>query len=126
MRQRSRLIRVRTKKNKPVKAEVAVDGFKLSNAVIWRKNNVYVSDTFLDLPDDPGWSAWTTDPDFGYEIASSIPGFDDEELLQPKKLYERQGRMDEYNSMVQKLKTERIEYLESWSGLDSDLIDSMR
>jgi phosphoenolpyruvate carboxykinase (ATP) len=73
-----------------------------------------------------GTIEWTTDPDFGYEIAASVPGFDDEELLQPKKLYERQGRMDEYNTMVQKLKTERVEYLESFPGLDAGVIATMR
>src|SRR5207247_9630869 len=38
---------------------------------------------------------WTSDPDFGYEIAESLPGVDDPEILQPRRLYERQGRMDE-------------------------------
>ena len=35
---------------------------------------------------------WATDPDFGYEIAASVPGVDDLEILQPRRLYERQGR----------------------------------
>lgn len=73
-----------------------------------------------------GTIEWTTDPDFGYEIAVSVPGFDDEELLQPRKLYERQGRMDEYNSMVEKMKIERVEHLEKFPGLDSGLIDAIR
>ena len=32
--------------------------------------------------------------DFGYEVAESVPGFDDIELLQPRRLYERQGRAE--------------------------------
>jgi len=53
---KSRLIRVVIENGKPVRAEVAVDGFKLSNAVIWKDDSVYVSDTFFDLSDKPGAS----------------------------------------------------------------------
>ena len=42
--------------------------------------------------------AFEEDPDFGYEVATSVPGLDDDEKLQPRKLYERQGRSDEYGS----------------------------
>jgi DNA-binding beta-propeller fold protein YncE len=52
----SRLIRIRIENGKPVGADVAVDGFKLSNAVMWKGNSVYVSDTYFDLPDKPGTS----------------------------------------------------------------------
>lgn len=54
---KSRLIRVNVVDNKPVGADVVVDGFMLSNAVIWRGDNVYVSDTFMDLPDEPAISS---------------------------------------------------------------------
>jgi len=53
---KSRLIRVVIENGKPVRGEVAVDGFKLSNAVIWNGDSVYVSDTYFDLPDKPGVS----------------------------------------------------------------------
>ena len=53
---KSRLIRVVIKNGVAVRSETAVDGFKLSNAVIWRGNYVYVSDTFFDLADKPGAS----------------------------------------------------------------------
>lgn len=53
---KSRLIRVNIKDGKPAGADVVVEGFKLSNAVIWKGNDVYVSDTFFDLPDKPGAS----------------------------------------------------------------------
>src|ERR671939_506761 len=39
---------------------------------------------------------WTDAPEFGYEVAEDVPGIDDVELLQPWRLYERQGRTDEY------------------------------
>lgn len=53
---KSRLIRVRIQDGKPVGAEVAVDGFKLANAVVWRGDAIFVSDTFFDLKDKPGMS----------------------------------------------------------------------
>jgi phosphoenolpyruvate carboxykinase (ATP) len=61
---------------------------------------------------------WVTDPDFGYQIAASIPGIDDVELLQPVRLYERQGRGDEYRAIVEQLKKQRREYLASFKALD--------
>ena len=72
-----------------------------------------------------GTIEWTTDPDFGYEIARSLPGIDDLEILQPRRLYERQGRMDEYNAMVSRLKRERREYLASFAGLDEAVVKSI-
>lgn len=53
---KSRLIRVVIEDGKAVRCEVAVDGFKLSNAVIWKGDTVYVSDTFFDVPDKEGMS----------------------------------------------------------------------
>ncbi|MDP6636949.1 MAG: hypothetical protein QGG42_18775 [Phycisphaerae bacterium] len=53
---KSRLIRVNIKDGKPVGTDILVEGTKLSNAVIWRGNNVYLSDTFFDVPDKPGIS----------------------------------------------------------------------
>jgi phosphoenolpyruvate carboxykinase (ATP) len=69
---------------------------------------------------------WETDPDFGYEIAASLPGIDDMEILQPRRLYQRLGRMDEYDQMVARLKRERREYLASFDGLDEAIVKSMR
>ena len=68
---------------------------------------------------------WTPDPSFGYEVAASVPGIDDVEILQPRLLYQRQGRMDEYEAMVGRLKRERREYLTSFAGLDEAIIKSI-
>jgi phosphoenolpyruvate carboxykinase (ATP) len=68
---------------------------------------------------------WTSDPDFGYEVAASLPGVDDPEILQPRRLYERQGRTDEYTAMVARLKRERREYLSSFAGLDEAIVKSI-
>jgi len=72
-----------------------------------------------------GTIEWETDPDFGYLVASSVPHFDDPELLAPRKLYERQGRLDEYNDLVTKLKTERQEYMKDHSGLAPGVVDAL-
>ncbi len=72
-----------------------------------------------------GTIEWVTDPDFGYEIAATLPGVDDAEILQPRKLYERQGRLEEYDGMVARLKRERREYLGSFPGLDEAIVKSV-
>jgi phosphoenolpyruvate carboxykinase (ATP) len=69
--------------------------------------------------------SWTDDPDFGYEVATHVPGIDDDELLQPRKLYERQGRLDEYNAKVAQLKNERRQYLLGFPGLDESIVKSI-
>jgi phosphoenolpyruvate carboxykinase (ATP) len=61
-----------------------------------------------------GTIEWTEDPDFGYEVAAAIPGVDDIEILQPRWLYARQGRTDEDDAMVARLKRERKEFLNSF------------
>ncbi|HUZ52511.1 MAG TPA: phosphoenolpyruvate carboxykinase (ATP), partial [Streptosporangiaceae bacterium] len=68
---------------------------------------------------------WETDPDFGYEVASSLPGIYDIEILQPRRLYEREGRQEEYNAMVERIKKERREYLASFPGLDEAILKSI-
>jgi phosphoenolpyruvate carboxykinase (ATP) len=68
---------------------------------------------------------WVTDPDFGYDVAASVPGVDDVEVLQPRRLYERQGRLDEYEGMVGRLNRERREFLASFPGLDQEIVNSI-
>jgi phosphoenolpyruvate carboxykinase (ATP) len=72
-----------------------------------------------------GTIEWTPDPDFGYEVAASVPGIGDPEVLQPRKLYQRQGRLGEYDAMVARLKRERKEYLASFAGLDESIVKSI-
>jgi len=68
---------------------------------------------------------WTDDPDFRYQVASAVPGIDDPELLQPKRLYERQGRGDEYTSLVDRLKSERVARLQEFTELSEDIIKAV-
>jgi phosphoenolpyruvate carboxykinase (ATP) len=72
-----------------------------------------------------GTIEWVADNDFGYEVASSLPGVDDLDILQPRRLYERTGRLDEYDAMVARLKRERREYLASFPGLDEAVVKSI-
>lgn len=68
-----------------------------------------------------GTIEWVEDPHFGYEVAASVPGVDDIELLQPRRLYDRQGRSGEYAAMVERLKSERAAYLAGYEGLDPQI-----
>ncbi|HXA28230.1 MAG TPA: phosphoenolpyruvate carboxykinase [Candidatus Angelobacter sp.] len=72
-----------------------------------------------------GTITWERDPDFDYEVASAIPGVDDAELLQPRKLYERQGRMDEYDALVERFKSERADYLKKFPGLRGEILQAV-
>jgi len=47
------------------------------------------------------------------------------EILQPRRLYARQGRTDEHDAMVARLKQERKEFLNSFPGLDESLVKSL-
>ncbi len=73
-----------------------------------------------------GTIIWTVDPDFGYEVAQSVRGIDDIEVLQPRRLYERTGRGDEYRALVQRLKQERVAELHKYPGLDREIIAAVR
>jgi phosphoenolpyruvate carboxykinase (ATP) len=70
-----------------------------------------------------GTIQWEQDPDFAYQVAASVPGMDGEdlEILQPRKLYDRQGRTDEYHQIVERLKNERREYMAKWEGLNPEI-----
>lgn len=72
-----------------------------------------------------GTISWHVDQDFGYEVAVSVPGVEDVELLQPRRLYERQGRLEEYESMVARLKKERVEYLSDYAALDPEVLEGL-
>jgi len=69
-----------------------------------------------------GTISWTLDDDFGYLVADSVPGFDDIELLQPSRLYEREGRMQEYRDVVERLKAERVARLEEFPELTPEIV----
>ena len=67
-----------------------------------------------------GTIEWETDTDFGYLVAKKVPGIDDTDIdiLQPKKLYERTGRLNDYMSTVDRLKIERRDFFKNYPELD--------
>src|SRR5919201_4336932 len=71
-----------------------------------------------------GTTEWGRDPDFGYLVATSVPGIDavDADVLQPRRLYEAQGRLDEYKSLVERFKYERTEFLRHFESLSDEII----
>jgi phosphoenolpyruvate carboxykinase (ATP) len=73
-----------------------------------------------------GTIQWERDPDFGYLVAASVPGIDDDEVLQPQKLYERTGRSDEYQAHVERLKRERAEFLDKFASLSDEIVAAVR
>lgn len=72
-----------------------------------------------------GTIKWEKDPDFGYLVATEVPGVDDHDYLQPRRMYERQGRTDEYKQLVKKYETDRKEYLRKWKGLSSEIVEAI-
>lgn len=68
---------------------------------------------------------WETDRDFGYQVATAVPGIEDAELLQPRRLYERTGRLSDYESIVARLKKERVEYLSGFTALHPDVLEGL-
>ncbi|HET7434174.1 MAG TPA: phosphoenolpyruvate carboxykinase [Thermoanaerobaculia bacterium] len=72
-----------------------------------------------------GTIKWERDEDFGYLVATEVPGIDDADYLQPKKMYERQGRLDEYNQLVEKYNKDRREYLRKWKGLSEEIVSAI-
>jgi phosphoenolpyruvate carboxykinase (ATP) len=68
---------------------------------------------------------WADDDDFGYHVAEDVPGIDDIELLQPRRLYEEQGRTREYEDLVERFKAERVEFLQGFQALDEEIIKAV-
>jgi phosphoenolpyruvate carboxykinase (ATP) len=71
-----------------------------------------------------GTIEWERDRDFGYLVASAVPGIDasDVDVLQPHRLYEAQGRLAEYDSLVERFKGERTEFLREFASLSDEIV----
>lgn len=78
-----------------------------------------------------GGLKWEKDPDFGYEVidpdaaensdlVSRVPV----EILNPRRFYEKEGRMDEYTTWVTKMKGERRAFLDSYE-VDSEIVEAV-
>ena len=71
-----------------------------------------------------GTITWEEDPDFGYLVATNLPDFPDEDadILQPKKLYEAQGRAGDYQKWVERLRAERKQFLAKFPEVDPSVV----
>ena len=58
-------------------------------------------------------------------VEGDVPGIDDHDYLQPKKMYERQGRLAEYTELVAKYNHDRREYLRKWKGLSEEIVKAI-
>ena len=67
---------------------------------------------------------WIHDLDFNYEVAEHLPGLsaEDQDILQPKKAFERLGRVEEYDGWVEKLRRERRDFLKTFPDLDPYIV----
>jgi phosphoenolpyruvate carboxykinase (ATP) len=68
---------------------------------------------------------WERDPDFGYEVARTLPGVDDAEKLQPRLLYERTGRDEDYRAWVERFRRERVEFLSRYRDLRREILEAV-
>ncbi len=75
-----------------------------------------------------GTIRWERDPDFHYLVASEVPGIDREnlDLLQPRRLYDADGRSTEYRELVARFKAERSEFLSKFSSLSDEIVSAVR
>ena len=74
-----------------------------------------------------GTIEWERDPDFGYMVASHVPGIDAEDIdiLQPRRLYEATGRTDELDAGIERLKDARAEFLGKFPSLSEEIVESV-
>src|SRR5918996_1091120 len=75
-----------------------------------------------------GTIEWERDPDFGYLVASAVPGIAESDLdvLQPRRLYEAGGRADEYAALVERIKRQRGEFLAGFPSLSEEIVAAVR
>jgi phosphoenolpyruvate carboxykinase (ATP) len=74
-----------------------------------------------------GTIEWEADPDFGYQVARSVPGIDEGDLdvLQPRLLYRATGRKDGYQAAVEQLKDDRAQFLSRFPSLSEEIVASV-
>ena len=75
-----------------------------------------------------GTIEWEKDPDFGYLVATGVPGIDAEDIdvLQPRRLYEAAGRAEDYRALAERFKAERAEFLKAFPSLSDEIVAAVR
>ena len=71
------------------------------------------------------WPSWEPDPDFGYEVAASVPGIDDPGILRPRLLYTDQDRATEYDALVEALHHDRRAHMAAYPDLRPEIADQV-
>jgi phosphoenolpyruvate carboxykinase (ATP) len=84
-----------------------------------RSKRIRFEDSFaiVEAPAE-GSVTWAAQGDLDGEVAGDVPGIGDVELLQPRRLYERQNRMAEYEERLRLMKLERKVLLSSLPSLE--------
>ena len=80
---KSRLVRIIFNDGKPVKSEIVVEGMNLANAVVWKDNDCFVSDTRLNINGDESTSGiycFTLD-EMNSDVVKLKPGKADNHLI---------------------------------------------
>ncbi len=120
----------------------------MPTVALWMMNTGYVSGTAASVAEGKGLKVkirhssamleamlteqvvWKVDPDFGYEIVDVDHPANAEllkkvpvEILNPIRMYQDQGRTDEYTEWVAKMKAGRRAFLEKF-GVDQAIIDA--
>ena len=120
----------------------------MPTVALWMMNTGYVSGTAASVAEGKGLKVkirhssamleamlteqvvWKVDPDFGYEIVDVDHPANGEllkkvpvEILNPIRMYQAQGRTDEYTEWVAKMKAGRRAFLEKF-GVDQAIIDA--
>ena len=74
-----------------------------------------------------GTIEWERDADFGYLVATHVPGIDadGEVVLRPRELYEAEGRTEEYERLVERFHHERREFLSQFESLSQEIVDAV-
>src|SRR3954468_5556100 len=74
-----------------------------------------------------GTIEWVDDPDFGYQVAASVPGIEDSDsaVLRPEEVYEAQGRGEDLAKIGQWLKSEAVEFPQKVPALSDEIVDAV-
>ena len=68
---------------------------------------------------------WENDDDFIYQVVTEETSPIDSIFTNPKKLYQRKGRNEEYEEIISKLILERKEFLLSFEKLNERIIQAI-
>jgi phosphoenolpyruvate carboxykinase (ATP) len=116
---------------------------------LWMMNTGYVAGSALSVPKGEGFKVkirhssamleamlkneivWTTDPDFGYRIVdvdapenAALVERVGKEILNPRSHYAATNRMSEYQDWVQRMNTERQDFLRKYA-VDSKIVEAV-